>query len=75
MKEVEGAKGSAWFTDTNHNVFLDAGDNDFSPEHVRNRLFLFNLFDVWTKIDILAAQNYYLIPPYYQTYVDLGSIA
>jgi len=37
VKEVEGAKGSAWFTDTNHNVFLDAGDNDFSPEHVRNR--------------------------------------
>jgi len=37
VKEVEGAKGSAWFTDTQHNVFLDSGDNDFPAEHVRNR--------------------------------------
>ena len=36
--EVEGAKGSAWFTDTKHNVFLDSGDDHFSSEHVRNRL-------------------------------------
>ena len=40
VKEVEGAKGSAWFTDTQHNVFLDSGDNSFPAEHVRNR-FLF----------------------------------
>ena len=45
VEEVEGAKGSAWFTDTKHNVFLDSGDNDFSPEHVRNR-FLFPPFPI-----------------------------
>ena len=53
VKEVEGAKGSAWFTDTKHNVFLDAGDNDFSPEHVRNRFIFFG--QVWT-IHILATK-------------------
>lgn len=37
VREVEGAKGSAWFTDTKHNVFLDSGDDHFSTEHVRNR--------------------------------------
>lgn len=37
VREVEGAKGSAWFTDTKHNVFLDSGDDHFSSEHVRNR--------------------------------------
>ena len=37
MSEVEAAKGSAWFTDTEHNVFLDSGDELFPQEHVRNR--------------------------------------
>ena len=37
VAEVEGAKVSAWFTDTKHNVFLDSGDDGFSQEHVRNR--------------------------------------
>ena len=37
MSEVEAAKGSAWFTDTEHNVFLDSGDDLFPQEHVRNR--------------------------------------
>ena len=37
MSEVEAAKGSAWFTDTEHNVFLDSGDELFAQEHVRNR--------------------------------------
>lgn len=37
VKEVEATKGSAWFTDTKHNVFLDAGDDNFPAEHVRNR--------------------------------------
>ena len=54
VKEVEGAKGSAWFTDTKHNVFLDAGDNDFSPEHVRNRFLFSNHSQVWTTIHVLA---------------------
>ena len=34
---MEAAKGSAWFTDTEHNVFLDSGDDLFPQEHVRNR--------------------------------------
>ena len=37
VSEVEAAKGSAWFTDTEHNVFLDSGDDLFPQEHVRNR--------------------------------------
>jgi len=37
VSEVEAAKGSAWFTDTEHNVFLDSGDELFPQEHVRNR--------------------------------------
>ena len=37
VREVEGAKSQAWFTDTSHNVFLDGGDPELPPEHVRNR--------------------------------------
>ena len=40
VDEVEGAKVSAWFTDTKHNVFLDSGDDGFSQEHVRNRWYI-----------------------------------
>ena len=37
VREVEGAKSQAWFTDTSHNVFLDCGDPELPQDHVRNR--------------------------------------
>ena len=37
VREVEGAKSQAWFTDTRHNVFLDCGDPELPQDHVRNR--------------------------------------
>jgi len=37
VAEVEKAKGSEWFTKSTHNVFLDAGDDTFAKDHIRNR--------------------------------------
>ena len=37
VAEVERAKGAEWFTKSTHNVFLDAGDNSLSKNHIRNR--------------------------------------
>ena len=37
VAEVEKAKGLEWFTKSTHNVFLDAGDEAFSKDHIRNR--------------------------------------
>ena len=37
VAEVVGARGEEWFTQSTHNVFLDSGDSDLPPEHIRNR--------------------------------------
>jgi len=37
VAEMERAKGSEWFTKSTHNVFLDAGDEAFAEDHIRNR--------------------------------------
>lgn len=37
VAEVVRARGEEWFTRSSHNVFLDSGDSNFPPHHVRNR--------------------------------------
>ena len=36
--DIDKVSDKAFKTDTSHNIYLDAGDPDFSSEHIRNRL-------------------------------------